>query len=53
MFNRTQVTNPVSANAKATQSTNAGKNTGGFGWIDTSSVAAPPRQGTIVARFQF
>jgi hypothetical protein len=54
VFNRTQMNNPTSANARATQTTNpAGKNNGGFGWIDTSSVVAAPRQGTLVARFQF
>jgi len=54
VFNRTEMGNPSSTNAKATPVTNnAGQYTAGFGWINTASVAAPPRQGTIVARIQF
>ena len=55
VFNRTEMGNPTSTNAKATQTTQAvtGNPTGGFGYINSSSVAAPPRAGTIVARFQF
>jgi len=53
-FNRTEMNSPTSTNAAATQTRNAaGQATGGFGWINTSSVAAPPRAGTIIARFQF
>ena len=54
VFNRTEVNNPTSTNAGATQVRNsAGKATAGFGWINTTSVASPPRAGTLIARFQF
>jgi hypothetical protein len=54
IFNRTEVGNPTSTNVLATQTRNAaGKTTAGFGFINTSSVALPSRQGTIVARFRF
>ncbi|HEY6346786.1 MAG TPA: TonB-dependent receptor [Bryobacteraceae bacterium] len=54
VFNRTEVNNPTSTNAGATQTRNsAGQTTGGFGWINTTSVLAPPRAGTLIARFQF
>jgi len=46
--------NPTSTNVLATQTRNsAGQTTAGFGFINTSSVALPPRQGTIVARIRF
>jgi hypothetical protein len=53
---------PAFANALATQTTDkvTGLNAAGFGWLDTSfgnagAVGAIqlPRNGTIVARFQF
>ena len=54
VFNRTEVNSPTSTNAGATQTRNAtGQTTGGLGWINTTSVAAPSRAGTIIARFQF
>jgi hypothetical protein len=53
VFNRTQMGNPTSTNAAATQTRLNGQPNAGFGWINTTSVAAPPRSGTIVARFQF
>ena len=54
VFNRAEPVNPVSNNAGATQSRNAaGQTTGGFGYINTASVFAQPRQGTLVARFTF
>jgi hypothetical protein len=54
VFNRTEMSNPTSTNAAATQTRNAaGQTTAGFGWINNSSVFAPPRAGSIVARFQF
>jgi hypothetical protein len=54
IFNRAEVVNPVSANAAATQTlSGAGQTTGGFGYINTTSVFAQPRQGTLVARFTF
>ena len=33
--------------------TRGGLTTGGFGYINTASVFAQPRQGTLVARFTF
>jgi hypothetical protein len=53
VFNRTEAVNPVSNNAGATQSRNAGLTTGGFGYMNIASVFAQPRQGTLVARFTF
>jgi hypothetical protein len=58
IFNRTEVANPTSANALSTQlrANPADPNsptTGGFGYINPSTPAALPRQGTIVARFVF
>ena len=58
IFNRTQMANPTSTNALATQtrlvpSDPTSKPTAGFGYINSSTVAALPRAGTIVARFQF
>jgi hypothetical protein len=40
--------NPTVNNALATQTAS-----GGFGFINTGTTFSPPRQGTIVARFQF
>jgi hypothetical protein len=62
IFNRTQPPNPTSTNSLATQTRNAatGLNSGGFGFVNAYNPTAagvqgfqPPRQGTIVARFQF
>jgi hypothetical protein len=58
IFNRTEMGNPTSTNALATQtrliaSDPTSRPTAGFGYINSSSVAAPPRAGTIVGRFQF
>jgi len=54
IFNRTEVNNPTSSNALLTQARGAkGNTTGGFGYINTSTTYALPRQGTIVARFIF
>jgi hypothetical protein len=54
VFNRTEMGNPTSANAAATQTVNAkGAPTAGFGWINTGSLFSSPRQGQMVARFQF
>src|SRR6202023_1761506 len=48
VFNRTQMGSPSSGNPFSTQTRNsAGQPTAGFGWINTTSVAAPPRQGTM------
>ena len=48
VFNRTEMNNPTITNAQATQTS-----TGGFGFINTGTTFAAPRQGTIVARFLF
>ncbi len=53
IFNRTEMSNPIATNAQATQTTVGGRATAGFGWINTTGVAAQSRQGTIVARFTF
>jgi hypothetical protein len=55
IFNRTQMSDPSSGNAFATPTTSptTGAYTAGFGWINTATVGAPPRQGTLVARFSF
>jgi hypothetical protein len=59
VFNRTEVNNPTSTNAGATQTCAGGpcqpgsQTTAGFGWISTASVATPARAGSLVARFQF
>ena len=69
IFNRTGLNVPTSANAFATQTTNNGLTTGGFGYISPAAVggngtnpaaatagtfATPtPRQGTLVIRVQF
>ncbi len=54
IFNRTEVNNPTATNAAAGQLTSAtGQTTSGFGYINTGTVYAQPRQGQLVARFQF
>jgi len=55
ILNRTQMNNPTSTNAKATQTVDAarGQTISGFGYINTGTVASAPRQGIIVARIQF
>ena len=54
VFNRTQMNNPVATNPLATPQTNAaGQTTAGFGYINVGSTFAAPRQGQLVARFQF
>jgi Carboxypeptidase regulatory-like domain/TonB dependent receptor len=65
IFNRTQMSDPSSANSSTvgTCANAAGatvactgeftRYTAGFGWINTANVAAPARQGTLVARFSF
>ena len=53
-FNRTQINNPDSTNALATQTRNsAGVPTAGFGRINPGSLYSNPRSGQILARFQF
>jgi hypothetical protein len=54
LFNRTEVNNPTVTNPQAPQTvSSAGLTTGGFGYINNTSLAVPPRTGTLVARFQF
>jgi hypothetical protein len=53
IFNRTSMNNPTATNPQAVQTTANGATTGGFGYVDTTSVYLPPRQGQIVARFEF
>jgi hypothetical protein len=54
VFNRTEVNNPVQANAAATPVvTSTGQTTSGFGYINTGSLFSNPRSGQIVARFTF
>ncbi len=54
IFNRTQVNDPTSTNALATQTRDAnGQTTAGFGFINTGTVYSTPRQGTLVGRFTF
>ena len=53
-FNRTYLNAPTGTNALATTTYNsAGLLTGGFGYINTGSTALQPRNGMLVARFQF
>ena len=53
-FNRTYLNAPAGTNALATTTNNsAGLLTGGFGYINTGSTALQPRNGMLVARFQF
>ena len=54
VFNRTYLNSPDSTNALATQTVNAsGQVVSGFGRINTGSTYGPPRNGQIVARFQW
>jgi hypothetical protein len=54
IFNRTEINNPTATNALATQTLNsAGQTTAGFGFINNGTVFSAPRQGQLVARFQF
>jgi hypothetical protein len=54
IFNRTEMNVPTSANPAATQTrNNAGQTTAGFGYINTGTTFSTPRQGQLVARFQF
>jgi hypothetical protein len=54
VFNRAEPNNPTSTSSVATQTVNAaGNTTAGFGYINTGTTFSPPRQGQLVARFQF
>jgi hypothetical protein len=52
-FNRVFLNNPDSTNAGASQVTKNGQIVSGFGRINTGSTFLPPRNGQIVARFQW
>jgi hypothetical protein len=56
IFNRTEMNNPTSTSAVATQTTVNGpgsQTTGGFGYINNGTTFSPPRQGQIIGRFTF
>jgi hypothetical protein len=54
VFNRTEMNNPTSTSATATQTRNAaGQTTAGFGYVNVGTTYGAPRTGQIVARFQF
>ncbi len=54
IFNRTYLGNPTATGFTTPQTRNAaGVPTGGFGYISSASTFLPPRQGVLVARFQF
>ena len=54
VFNRTYLSNPTATNPLATPLRNpAGVPTSGFGFINSTSLAQPPRNGQLVARFQW
>jgi hypothetical protein len=54
IFNRAEPNNPTAVNALATQIKNAtGQTSAGFGYVNNATTASSPRQGTLVARFQF
>ena len=53
IFNRTEFNNPTSNNALATQTLKGSQTTAGFGYINNGTVFSAPRQGQLVARFQF
>ena len=54
-FNRTYLNDPTVANPLATPTHNSstGLLSGGFGYINPGSLNSQPRNGQIVARFQF
>jgi len=55
IFNRTEPNDPTSTNPQAAQTVGSnGQTTAGFGYINTlGTTFAAPRQGQVVARFQF
>jgi hypothetical protein len=52
-FNRTYMNDPVATNPLQTPTRSNGILTGGFGYINPGSLNSQPRNGQIVARFQF
>jgi hypothetical protein len=53
IFNRTEAANPSAANSQLQISAPNGVPQAGFGYISPATVFAPPRSGSIVARFTF
>jgi hypothetical protein len=54
IFNRTEMSNPTATNPLATPSLNGlGQYTAGFGYINLGTTFSAPRQGQLIARFQF
>jgi len=54
MFNRTEMNNPTATNPLATPSRDSnGRTISGYGYINVGTVFSNPRQGQLVARFQF
>jgi hypothetical protein len=55
VFNRTEMNNPTSTNSLATQtvSSSTGLTTAGFGWINTGTLAAQPRNAQLLLRVNF
>jgi hypothetical protein len=54
IFNRTELGNPSSGNPFATVTRDkSGNLTGGFGYISPTAIANQPRNGQLVARFQW
>ncbi|HXP84873.1 MAG TPA: TonB-dependent receptor [Bryobacteraceae bacterium] len=54
IFNRTEMNNPTVTNPAATQARNAaGQTTAGYGYINVGTTFSAPRQGQLIARFQF
>jgi hypothetical protein len=54
VFNRTEMNAPTSSNSLATQTVGPnGLTSGGFGWINTSTLAVQPRNGQLLLRFNF
>jgi hypothetical protein len=54
VFNRTEMNAPTSSNSLATQTYGSnGLTSGGFGWINYTSLAVQPRNGQLLLRFNF
>jgi hypothetical protein len=54
VFNRTEMASPTSSNSLATQTFGPnGLTSGGFGWINYTTLGAQPRNGQLLLRFNF
>jgi hypothetical protein len=54
IFNRTEFNNPTVTNPLATPTTSGtGQTTAGYGYINNGTTFSAPRQGQLIARFQF